>query len=265
MRTEALRSVIDSISPEELREAWDNTGWQIDTGREVDTVLVALEVTEDVIQEAIKKGAELIVTHHPLLFAPLSSVRLDETAGRYIDSLLRRGISVYSTHTSFDKVEGGNNSYIGCLIAAKRVSVVPGTMDMMRVGDLEKPLKTSALTRLIAERFEADINGFRLTGDPARLISRAAWCSGAGGGLTERAKSCGAQLYITGDLGYHEARQAAESGIDVLDIGHFASEEIFVRNMAAKLREKLPGSVKVIRSSADRDPFTCYGRDITEK
>ena len=116
MRKEELIKAIESFAPPELAEDWDNTGVQIDMGYpEVKRVLTALEITDEVIDEAMNAEADWIVTHHPLIFTSTSCIDYAGNTGRYIERLIRAGISVYSSHTAFDKAEGGNNDYLGKL------------------------------------------------------------------------------------------------------------------------------------------------------
>lgn len=113
MKLYDLINRLDSIVPEETQESWDNSGIQINCGnREIRRALVALEITFEVIEEAVREKADMIITHHPLIFTGLKSVDADEVRGRYIIDLINNGISVYSLHTNFDKAPGGNNDYI---------------------------------------------------------------------------------------------------------------------------------------------------------
>ena len=122
MKKRDFAEIIEKLCPSETAESWDNCGFQINgTGSEISTVLVALEVTEAVIDEAERKGAQLILTHHPMLFHGIKRIDSEEIVGKYIFRLVQRDISVYSCHTSFDKLQGGNNDYLGLLFGFENV------------------------------------------------------------------------------------------------------------------------------------------------
>ena len=117
MRMDDFIREVENIAPLELQEPWDNSGIQIRAGNnEISKVLVALEINERVIDEAIGAGADMILTHHPLLFEEIKKIDSNEVAGNHIVKLIRRGISVYSSHTPFDKCIGGNNDYLGSIL-----------------------------------------------------------------------------------------------------------------------------------------------------
>ena len=117
MRAEKLADVIEAVSPLELQEPWDNSGYQIKiSGNNITKVLVAMEITDKVIEEAEENCVEAIVTHHPLIFGTLKCIDDKDITGNYIAELLKRRISVYSSHTPFDKCRGGNNDYLAGLL-----------------------------------------------------------------------------------------------------------------------------------------------------
>ena len=113
MNIKDVKAVLNHIAPLSLQEEWDNSGMQIDTGREeINKILVSLEITSEVIEEAIAAKAQMIVTHHPLIFHPVKRIQVDDVVGNYILRLIRAEIPVYSAHTCFDSAPGGNNEYI---------------------------------------------------------------------------------------------------------------------------------------------------------
>ncbi|MBQ9931054.1 MAG: Nif3-like dinuclear metal center hexameric protein [Firmicutes bacterium] len=261
MALKELLSAVHTIAPLDLAADWDNCGMQIDLGREeVHKILVALEITSGVIDEAAACGADMILCHHPLLFNPIRTVDLQKVPGRYVIRLIQNGISVYSAHTSFDAAVGGNNDYIaekagmeqvenlvmhlpGRDVAAfGRMGVFPETLTLREVGDrLKKALNLSHI---------------RLVGDPETPIKTAAVCTGAGGRQElETALYNRCDLFITGDVRHHEALDALELGICMIDAGHFGTEAIFVENFARKLREMVGGSVEIVESAVNTYPF----------
>ena len=122
MKLDALAAKIETIAPLTLQEPWDHSGWQLRlTDGEIHRVLIALEINEQVIEEAIAVRAAVILTHHPLLFTPIKEVDCNTVIGAHIIKLVQNRISVYATHTPFDKCSGGNNDYIGKLLQLQDV------------------------------------------------------------------------------------------------------------------------------------------------
>ena len=256
-----LLSSVHAIAPLGLAADWDNCGMQIDLGREeVHKILVALEITSAVIREASDCGADMIISHHPLLFNPVRNVSRDKIPGRYMIDLIQKGISVYSAHTSFDAAEGGNNDYIaekaGMGQVENLVMHLPGR-DVEAFGRMGVLPETITL-REMGDRLKDALNlhQIRLVGDPKTPIKKVAVCTGAGGRQElETALYNGCDLFITGDVRHHEALDALELGICMIDAGHFGTEAIFTENFAKKLRELTGGQVEIVESAVNTDPF----------
>ena len=255
MQKEKFIDAIESFCPPELAEDWDNTGIQIDMGYpEVKRVLTALEITDEVISEAMNVEADWIVTHHPLIFTSTSSVEYKDNTGRYIQRLIRAGISVYSAHTSFDKAEGGNNDFIGNLLGFEDVKHFDDDNGYLRKADLKEEKFFGDIIKDAAEALSVDIRLFRAVGDPETKIKRIGWCTGAGAEFIQQAKDEGCDMYITGDVKYHDAQLAKGLGMCILDAGHYGTEKSFTDNMASVLEERT--DVEVVRSVIDINPFS---------
>ena len=257
MNRNHLIEIIESISPSQTQESWDNCGWQVKTGDgAIRRVLVALEITDAVIREAIEEGADLVLTHHPLIFGSLRQVSADDVTGRYLLQLIQAGISVYACHTSFDKARGGNNDYLGQLLELEDIRPFDNDNGLCRKGDT--PFETTMLEIMqkAAEAFGVEQRHFRWVGDLSRDVHTVGWCTGAGSEFIKDAFADGCDLYITGDLKYHEAQAAKEMGICVLDAGHYGSEKIFTENMADLLRARcLDEDLEIMESVCDLNPF----------
>ncbi|MGN0659436.1 MAG: Nif3-like dinuclear metal center hexameric protein [Emergencia sp.] len=260
MNREKLIEIIEGISPSSTAEEWDNCGWQLKTGvGDIYRVLVSLEVTESVIREAAEEGADLILTHHPMLFSGIRRVSCDDVTGNYILQLAKAGISVYSCHTSFDKAEGGNNDCLGRLLGLEDIGPFSRDNGFCRKGDTPAEMTLMEVIHNAAEAFGIDERHFRYVGDPASPVRSIGWCTGAGSEFLQDAAAEGCDLYITGDLKYHEAQLAKEMGLCVLDAGHYGTEKIFTENMADLLREALDAAgetqVEIMESVMDLNPF----------
>ena len=258
MEKDRLIEMIEDICPLDLAESWDNCGFQVDCtqhGQEIHTVLVSLEITDAVIDEARKAGANLILTHHPLIFGGIHSVCNRDVVGNYLIQLIQTGISVYSCHTNFDKVSGGNNDYLGALLELKNIRSFDQDNGFCRKGETPFDVTLAEVIHKTAEALNMEEKYFRWVGDLARPIETIGWCTGAGSEfLKEAREQC--DLFITGDLKYHDAQMASEMGLSALDAGHYGSEKIFAENMAGLLYDRCGGEgVTVIQSQCDLNPF----------
>ena len=263
MKALDIAQLIDRFCPQALAEAWDHSGPQIILDRDVDTILVALELNEDVFREAEEKGAQMIVTHHPFYFSPLPAICEQEPLGALTLALIRAGISVFSAHTNFDAFPGGNNDYIAGLLGIANVRMLNESNPFCRRGELPREMEAGALMDMVATRLGLERASLRLVASGRKSFQSLAWCTGAGADFLEEAAAAEVDLYLTGDLKYHQARHAEELGLAVLDAGHFGTELCFVPNMAAQLKQALTVAgvadrVRVLPAQAPQDPF-CYG------
>lgn len=255
MKMTEIQNVIETMSPLDLQEQWDNSGFQIIlSDDEVNKILVAMEVTPAVINEAIMCNADLIVTHHPLIFDKLNQVNHNDIIGNMIVKLIKAGISVYSTHTPFDKCNGGNNDYLAELLHLCNVKVMDSdNTGYCRCGFTEREYDIAEYIDKACEWLKIDKSFVSFAGDTKKRMNKVGICTGSGADFIEAAFKEKCDLFITGDVKYHAAQTARELGINVLDIGHYGSEKIFTENIALYLRENT--DVCVIMSERDLNPF----------
>lgn len=255
MLIKELWNTIEKISPLELSEEWDNSGPQISfDDDEITKIIVALEVTYDVIKEAISEKANCIITHHPLFFEKAACITPEYTIGAYTLELVKNRISVYSAHTNFDNLVGGNNDCFGEIIGVKNIEVPDIELGIYRIANIPS-IKIKDLMDSICDSLSIEKSFIHLIGNTEDEVSRIAWCTGAGFDFIYDAYNDGAECYITGDVKYHDARDAHERGMNVIDVGHYGSEKIFTKNMADKLRNEIAEDL-ILESKEDKDPFT---------
>lgn len=251
-----IGEIIDSNIPEALQEDWDNTGFQIAfSQRPVDRILTCLDVTESVADEAAELGVQLIVSHHPLIFGGITSITDESPRGRIIEKLIGSGISLYSSHTSFDKYERGNNFFLGNLLGLRDIQVPDGTdicITGLRPDDAPADLKGFA-AYVAGKLGGGDI--LRCTGPDDKAINRIGICAGSGSEFAGLLQAAGCDLLITGDLKYHDAADAAAEGFAIIDAGHYGTERFFSGNMGEILSELLGDGVTVISSGRESGPF----------
>lgn len=253
--------MLEKIAPPGIQEEWDNSGWQIDLhNEEVGRIVIALEITSDVIREAEHLDAEMVITHHPLLFTPIKQIdtRLPDTATEYIASLISAGIQVYSAHTSFDSAEDGMNTQLAKMFGLTDIEGFPkpqpGAAAIGRKGVLDRPVKLSELTN-DAEDFFGMKGRLKVVGDPERLIETVAVCGGGGGEFIANAIADGIDLYITSDVKHHEGQWARERGLALIDGGHWGTEKHFARIVSEHLRKVFGAKLAVVESEVSADPF----------
>lgn len=268
MEKSKIVDIIEEFCPSSLAESWDNCGFQIKgESSEVNKVLIALEVTDEVIDEAIQNDADLILTHHPLIFGKIANVKADDLIGGYIFKLIKHNIDVFSCHTNFDKTEGGNNDYIGNLLELNNLRAFKNDNGYCKVGDTPFEVTFAEVIHKVSDVFGIDERHFRSVGDKKKVINTIGFCSGAGAEFMDDAYNEGCDLYITGDMKYHDAQRAKEIGLCVLDAGHYGTEKIFVENMSDILRMKIDelnenycdfdekNNIEIMESIVDINPF----------
>ena len=255
MRLEEFSAVIEKLAPLTLQEDWDNSGFQIKLGNpQVTKVLTALEISDAVISEAAAQKAEVILTHHPMFFHSLKNVNIDSAIGNQLIRLIKEGISVYASHTPFDKCRGGNNDYLGELLHLRQLQLMEqDTGGFCRYGYTDGVYTASEYVKQIGSWLKTDTAFFRFIGDPAAMIKKVGLCTGAGAEFIKEAKDADCDLFVTGDVKYHDARLAQDLNINVLDLGHYGSEKIFAANMAEYLRKNT--GIEILETQAELNPF----------
>jgi len=231
-------------------------------------VLVALDPSSGTFFEAQQHECQCLVTHHPLLFQPLTQVRPDQYPGNLLARAIRNEIALVVAHTNLDVSREGTNDQLAKLLELRDpdpLQVNPRWegeaqyLGMGQVGNLCRAVSLDELVDRLRKLFgSADL---RVVGTPAGKIHRVALCTGSGGNLVDLAVSRGAHCYITGDLKYHEAQKAIEAGLVLVDVGHFASERIVLEPLAKYLESQAKTrklELEVLESGLERDPFTTH-------
>ncbi len=231
-----------SWAPAELAEEWDNVGLQVGYPFwPVKKALVVLDVTPATLAYALEVGADIVISHHPLIFSPLKRLDLSEATARLLAGFLRHEISVISMHTNLDSVKGGVNDRLAKLLGIGDTEpLVPSSGDkdagLGRIGMLEKAVPM--------EQFLANISTalgrscLITAGAVQRTIRKVAICSGSGSTLFHEAVKRGAEAFVSAEIKHSIARQAEAQGILVVDAGHFETERPVVHDVKAFLDAK---------------------------
>ncbi|MCU0558896.1 MAG: Nif3-like dinuclear metal center hexameric protein [Desulfobacterales bacterium] len=261
-----IARILERIAPAAMAEAWDNVGLQVgDPGAKVARIWVALDAGPEVVRAAGDAGIDLIITHHPLIFRALKQIDLGTPTGAAIGHALRHQLAVVSLHTNLDSAPGGLNDLLGRRLGLRRMrplsrapAAAAGTgPGIGRVGDLPRPQRLEALALRVKRRLDAPL--VRLAGDPRTLVRSVAVATGSGGSLVPDFLRSGAQVFISGDLGYHDARAVEYAGRCLIDVGHFHSERLMKEALVERLRAEFARRRMAVRVQAcplEADPFT---------
>ena len=226
-----LFDLLNNLAPVALAEEWDNVGLLAGhPDKPVETVLCALDLSLPVLAEAEALGAQLIVTHHPILFRGRKNLREDDAEGRMLCALVRANIALIAMHTNYDNAYPGVNDALARTLGLRDVEVLE---EGMRVG-----VTDAGNLRVFAERAEAALGGvIRRYGDPDAAVRRVAVLGGAGEDFIPVAMAAGADVYLTGEMAYHKGTGAAENGLCVLEAGHAATEHPGILALSAALQK----------------------------
>jgi len=244
-----VTSVIEAFAPLSIQEGWDNSGLCVGSPEApVTSVLLALDCTPELVDEAIDCGADMIVTHHPLIFSGLKRISPEDQVGEAVIKAVKAGISIYAAHTNADKVIAGVSGAMAAKLGLENVRILDedgeGT-GLGVVGDLPEPLTSEEAVRLVKERF--DLKAVRTSRPVDGLISKVAMCGGSGGSLIKAAVDSGAQLYLSGDISYHNF--FTKDGFMIMDIGHYESEIEIVDILFSLIKKNFPNfAVRITRN-----------------
>ncbi len=233
MTVRTVYDLIHTVAPFDTQMEGDNSGLLVGSpSREVRSILFALDVTEPVIDEAVALGAELIVTHHPLMFSAIRSLTDETYEGRLIRRLVREDISLIAAHTNLDAAAGGTNDTLAALCGLVEIS----GEGFFRSGFLPEPMTVRAFADLLGENLETTV---RVMGPEDRMVRRVGLCSGSGGDEWTRALEAGCDAFVSGEIRHHHALAMADAGIAAFECGHFATEEPGLAALAEALQNSL--------------------------
>lgn len=233
MNINKIVEVIENFAPLELQESWDCSGFQIDfSEKDVKKVLLCLSVTQDVINQAVEKKCDMIISHHPLFFIPFG---------------FNKDITIYSAHTNLDKADGGTTD---TLIKILKFNGAKKIGDFLRLVELKEEILLDSFITLLKTKLNTQsiriVNNFN-----RQNIKKIAFCAGSGMDFLEEVQRINADVFVTGDVKYH---QALDSNAIIIDAGHFETERLVLE----KIKELLePLNIEVIIAD-EKSPFINY-------
>lgn len=244
-----ITAAIEEFAPLSIQEDWDNSGLLVGSAeQEVRGVLIGLDCTPELVEEAAMCGADMIVTHHPLIFKGLRNISPDDPVGSALIKAVKGGIAVYAAHTTADKVIAGVSGTMARRIGLRNVQVLDVEADgvgLGAVGDLPEPMDAESFIGYVKSCFDLSIA--RCSRPVDVPVSRVAMCGGSGSSLIGKAMSSGAQAYLCGDISYHHFFTPKD--FMIIDIGHFEGEVEICDVLFSLLRKKFP--TFAVRTSAN--------------
>ncbi|MCC3778149.1 Nif3-like dinuclear metal center hexameric protein [Streptomyces sp. UNOB3_S3] len=263
-------SALEALWPPERAEQWDAVGTVCgDPEDRITRVLFAVDPVQEVVDEAVELGADLIVAHHPLYLRGTTTVSAGTFKGRAVHTLIKNDIALHVAHTNADRADPGvSDALAGALDLRVVAPLVPDPSDpagrrgLGRICELDPPLTLAAFAERAAKRLPATAQGIRVAGDPERLIATVAVCGGSGDSLFEEVRAAGVDAYVTADLRHHPAADArAESPLALVDAAHWATEWPWTEQAAAQLDEISDRHGWGLRTHVSRtvtDPWTAH-------
>lgn len=247
LRVKDICSIIEKVAPKRLCEDYDNVGLMVgNLDNDISSVLVALDCTLPVIDEAKRKNCNFIFTHHPLLFKKPTSITTETLLGEKIIKLIKNDINLYASHTNLDSVKGGLNDILVEILGFSNSKVIEsslikdfddGNSGIGRIVSLNEKVKLSKLCELVKQKL--NLNYLTYVGEEDRLVGKIALITGSGTDYMDLSRKMGADCIITGDITYHYASDYNEMGISVIDAGHFGTEWTALKNVASILKSKI--------------------------
>lgn len=249
-----VTDIIEQRYPKEYALDWDNVG--LLAGRddkEVRCIYIALDASDEVINAAADQEADMLVTHHPLIFGGMKRITNQDFIGRRILGLIRHDIAYYAMHTNYDVL--GMAALAGDIIGIRQQETLEVTHEAQegigRIGQFEKAVSLRQCCEVVKQAFH--LESVRVFGDPDRMVEKIAICPGSGKSVIGEALKKQADVLVTGDIGHHEGIDAEAQGMSVIDAGHYGLEHIFVEDMKDYLEKNLEG-VRIITAPV-RHPF----------
>ncbi|CAM5600905.1 Nif3-like dinuclear metal center hexameric protein [Streptomyces purpurascens] len=275
-RLSEVIAALENLWPAERAESWDAVGTVVgDPDQEVSRVLFAVDPVQEIVDEAVKLGADLLVTHHPLYLRGTTTVAATHFKGRVVHTLIKNDIALHVAHTNADTADPGvSDALAGALDLRVTGPLVPDATDpegrrgLGRVCALDHPLTVREFAARAAERLPATAQGIRVAGDPEALLRTVAVSGGSGDSLFDHVHAAGVDAFLTADLRHHPVSEAiaAHSPLALLDAAHWATEWPWCELAASQLDEisdRHGWDLRVHVSKTVTDPWTAHAAATT--
>ena len=250
IRLSKIIEELEIVAPSSLKCSWDNVGLLVgDENQKINKVFVCLDITNENVQAAVTFGADLIISHHPLIMEPLKSLTDATLTSRIVRTLIQNNISAFCMHTSFDVANGGMNDLLAQKLGLEGIrkfthdEAIDETGEVLdgigRVGTLDRPMALEDF--IIHTKRTLKSTALKYCGNLSEQIQSVALCSGSGGSEIYAAYNSGADVFVTADLKHDHGRIAKELGLNIIDAGHFETENIICEFLYDFLSQRFPG------------------------
>ncbi len=238
-----ILDVLEELAPSYTAEEWDNPGLQVGYfSQAIKKIFVAVDPSLKAIRKASNRDSQLLLTHHPLIFNPISHINQGNYPGNVIFEAFKKGISVVAAHTNLDVIWGGINDMLADLFELQEVELLEKRADLKmddaglgRIGYLPNPMRLSGMAETVKAILGTE--RIRVVGHKNMRVKRVAVVGGSGGGMISVASKKGADLLVTGDVSHHGARDAENLGLALIDGGHFHTEKAALRLFSGRLKD----------------------------
>lgn len=259
MKAKDIIKLMNNWADPKLIDVWDNTGFQVgDAEKNVEKILISLDLDRNVLDYAVSKNYDMIITHHPLIFKAIKSITTEDHKEKMIYDLIRSNIVAYSAHTNLDQAKGGVSEELGETLGLSQMITLSSSEiedgGYGKVGYI-KAQNIKEYADFIKKKL--DIDYLTIYGQTDKKIEKVAVCGGAGSDFIYDAYKNEADLYVTGDIKYHEAQMADELGLSIIDPGHFHTEKLILPVIKKYLEESLDASGLIIDVWSKASPKCC--------
>ena len=236
IKTIEVLKILDKYAPAVLAEDWDNSGWQINLYNPyVKKIMVCLTVTDDVINQAVDLGCDMIVSHHPLIFNPIKKIHDIK-----IIKAIKNNIQIFALHTNADKTKGGTSDMLAEYMLLRETAAIN---DFVRAGYLKYAMTLDEFLSKV--KLQLNVSHLKVINEGAKTsIKNVAVCAGSGAEFIEPLGRYNIDAYVTADVKYHQALEPAR--FVIIDVGHFESEKPFVERITNMLRKAKGDKVEVV-------------------
>lgn len=249
VRLSKIMEELEVLAPSSLKCPWDNVGLLVgDESQKISRVFVCLDITSQNVKAAVEFGADLIISHHPLILEPIKNITEATVTGSIIRTLIKNNISAFCMHTSFDIAEGGMNDVLAQRLGLENIrKFTPDECigengepldGIGRIGSLERPMTMGDFAAFVKDALGT--SALKYVGNLAEPVQTVALCSGSGGSEMYAAYHSGADVYVTADLKHDHGRIAEEIGLNMIDAGHFETENIICDFLVDFFRHRFP-------------------------
>ena len=268
IRINDLLDGLDQIAPVSLAESWDNVGLLVgDPNRKTHSLLLGLDPSLSLLEEAIGLGVDTLVTHHPCIFHPLHSIQIATPSGTFLERALAHKINVIACHTNFDSAASGVSDALGCLLGLENIQPLrpldtATSQGLGRIGSYAEPVPFDLFMQRVFTALQSE--AVQIAGKPPRKIQSVALCGGSGSDLVEEALRQGADVYLSSEVKHSTARWVEDVGFCVIDASHYATEKpamALLAGLLETLAQERNWKLQVYQSRSERPAFTFINKN----